>query len=77
MSAIENAIHIAFEKAGYTQIHIEFEDEIWNVSCQDFHGEDFDFDFEVGSDDDRLYFTEINDHAAPVIVEIPEEGFED
>lgn len=73
MNALEIAIHVAFEKAGYTNIHVTCEDEIWEVSCLNFEGDDFDFDFEIGSDDDRLYFTEVNDHAAPVIVEIPEE----
>lgn len=77
MSAIENAIFAAFEAAGFTQIHIELDEEVYTVDCANFEGETFEFDFEVGSDDDNLTFTEMNEAAANVVVEIPEEGFED
>ncbi len=78
MSATETAIFKAFEAAAYTQIHIELDDgDVYTVDCADFAGNVFSFDFEIGSDDDCLFFTEIEEKAAPVIVEIPEEGFED
>lgn len=77
MSAIETAIFKAFEAANFTNIHIELDEEVYTVDCADFAGNIFSFDFEIGSDDDALIFTEIEEKAANVIVEIPEEGFED
>lgn len=77
MSAIETAIFKAFEAANYTNIHIDLDEEVYTVDCADFEGNVFSFDFEIGSDDDVLTFTEIEEKAANVIVEIPEEGFED
>ena len=77
MTATEAAIFSAFEAANYTNIHIELDEEVFTVDCADFEGNVFQFDFEIGSDDDVMTFTEIEEKAANVVVEIPEEGFED
>lgn len=70
-------ITAAFDAARLSVRDIDHDDaaEIITVTVRDRDDNAHTFDFEIGSDDDCLTFTDLNDALPPVIVPLPDASF--